>query len=133
MSAHGKRLLLTLADQGIILNGLIAKDFSKEFTRLPQSSADCPGVIDYICGPPSILRRLPNASLTIGDSIPDFSDHLRSSIEVLPNKPEQTPEPDATQLHFHEARLQTVKVPDDENVWEQINDDLASAPEMKDI
>ena len=112
--------------------GLVTKGFSGAFTRLPQSTADCPGVIDYVCGPPSILRLLPNGSLTVGDAIPDLSDHLPSTVEVEMGDSDPPSAPTQHQ-HFQHERLEVLKIPQDNDTWEQIEKDISSAPELQNI
>ena len=37
------------------MNGVLDMGFSGAYTRLPSRGADCPGVLDYVFGSPSIL------------------------------------------------------------------------------
>eukprot|EP00973_Karenia_brevis_P060588 8426190-Karenia_brevis.AAC.1 len=71
VSSHGHRLLQALAGHGLILNGLESLGFDKSFTRLPRKHKDCPGVLDYVIGSPSILPLLQPHALKVLPVPPD--------------------------------------------------------------
>eukprot|EP00973_Karenia_brevis_P078265 10866327-Karenia_brevis.AAC.1 len=67
---------------GVILNGLFCLDFDYGFTRMPQSSKDCPGVLDYVCASPNSLTDLQQHAFKILDQEADLSDHSPLSLEI---------------------------------------------------
>ena len=131
VSSHGKRLLNVLGDRGIISNGLITKQFSGTYTRLPQGTADCPGVLDYVCGPISMLRQLRDKTLCVRDAVPDFSDHCPVAVDLEMDAPAPTPQP--SHDNFITARMKSLKLPQDDQTWEQIEVDIGSSTELRDI
>lgn len=130
VSTHGRRLLGVLSDRGIIMNGIESHSFSGAFTRLPQRDADCPEVLDYICGPPSALRLLWEASLQVLDIPPDFSDHLPTVVEVIHD--EAIPGANDAGTHFRQEQLHALKVPENKTLIE-ISEEIRRAPEYDEI
>ena len=124
LSSHGKRLLRSLTDRGVILNGLTSLGFSGAFTRMPNQAADSPGVIDYVIGPPAALRALPYGGLRILDSPPDLSDHHPSALLINIGAYNSGSTNDAQ--HFTNQRLPALKIPEDAATWDSIEQDVAA-------
>ena len=131
-SSHGKRFLSALADKGMILNGIIANNFSGAFTRMPQRLADCPGVLDYVFGPPSTLPLLEVGSLRVLDTPPDLSDHLPIVVAILTddNAPQDCQRSDQ---RFEDKRLEALMIPDDPEIWEAIDGEIGNSTELQEI
>ena len=133
VSAHGRRLLAALTNAAIILNGLEQYEFDGEYTRMPTREQDCPGVLDYIIGPPSLLTHVVHNSLKVVSTPADFSDHsllslsLAFNISCVPN--EETCQSDL----FCSKRLHCIKLPQDDHTWKEIDEELADSCEFQDI
>ena len=121
ISTHGKRLLHALSDFGMLLNGIVSHVFSGAFTRMPTRDADCPGVIDYVCGPPSVLPMIPHGGFNILDSPPDISDHHPAALTINIDAAVPT---ETEHLHFQQERFRALKIPTDPSAWATIEHDV---------
>ena len=130
ISAHGRRLLSALTASAILYNGLTDLDFDSSFTRLPTRDQDCPGVLDYIFGPPSMHRFFKRRALEVVDTPADFSDHQLVSIrlsweETAPERHEEN-----SNL-FKLERLLSLKMPEDDQQWAELNQELQERDDFK--
>ena len=132
ISAHGRRFLSTLSGCALIFNGLVEKEFDNSFTRLPTRTEDCPGILDYIFGPPRMLSQLVHRSFKVMDSPPDFSDHCPVSVEILLHCAMHTDANEQNEL-FDKAPLRALKLPEDEETWQSLNTDLLENSQYQDL
>lgn len=91
---------------------------------MPNMNADCPGVIDYICGPPSMLSRKSHGGFDIIPSPPDLSDHHPTPISIRLDDTHLAN--DASHVHLKAQRLAALEIPTDTSSWESIERDVSS-------
>ena len=132
LSAHGKRFLSALSGAALVFNGLVELGFDNAFTRMPNRLQDCHGVLDYVFGPPSMLKLLQPRSLKIVCSPPDFSDHYPVGLGIdlgLQDEPTLPPESE----HFHESDLTRVVLPREPGLWEQLDQEVCAHPGFQEV
>ena len=131
VNAHGRRLLEALTDRGIILNGIQSKAFSESFTRSPQRAADCPGVIDYIVAPMTVLKMLPMSAFQVHETPPDFSDHHLTGLTA--NRPSGAEGSNVDASLFSMERLQALKIPETAEQWSIVDAEISESAEWGDL
>ena len=118
VSAHGRRLLDTISNNAVILNGLDEMQFSSDFTRLPTKASDCPGVLDYIIAPPKVIPRLIKGSLCIIATPIDMSDHRLLAIDFKIGCSHQYDIHQPQQ--FRQGTMCILSVPETEESWAEL-------------
>ena len=97
-------------------------DFSDGFTRMPQRTQDCPGVLDYVCSSLSALTRLGHGALKVVETPSELSDHHATSLILNVSETQEIPEDFPED--FTISALQKLKMPVDASVWSNLDSDL---------
>jgi len=132
VSSHGQSFLSAFAGSGLILHGLDRYPFDNSFTRLPTNKQDRAGALDHIFGPPPALHHILPSSIRMVQPPADFSDHLMLCISVS-WKDHTRPIIAEPMRHFRLERLQCLKLPEDEQTWENINIELAHHEDLQSL
>ena len=111
-------------DRGVILNGLTSLGFDGAFTRMPNRTLDCPGVLDYVIGPLSVVRLFPVGALQVLDSPVDLSDHYPVALAIGIDSDGDPTTRNADQ--FSTQRLPALKIPADATTWDAIEKDVSA-------
>ena len=90
-------------------------------------------MIDYIFGPPSLLKVLPRASLRIVRTPADMSDHNLMGITLELGAEDRTNELHQMTEHFANSDLEKIVLPKDDETWKAINQEFASREDVKNL